>query len=176
MSHSNQSLIAIDPGAKSACALLTVEANPRLVLHNRWNATNPLASQLCTPTDVIRYLVAASQAHRMVVGYAVIEDQYVAKNNFSAISLARNSGRWFEACAQNGLRATFIKPSSWQSAELAHIRGTGKRKSLKAATKAKAKALFGQDLCSDTADAAMLGRYAAIRFWRSRRAIRRSAM
>jgi Holliday junction resolvasome RuvABC endonuclease subunit len=160
-------VLAIDPGATSGWAVVTVELQPRVLRCGQL----ALAGER-TPTNVVTSVLGDPTCS---VTYAVIEDQYVAVNKDSAIKLARSAGRWEEACRWHGLRVDYVAAATWQAAELA-LRGRAKRAQLAAALRAKAGALYGDALREHEASAALIGRWWAVqRAWRGAGARRRTA-
>lgn len=152
-------VVAIDPGNNSGWSIMSVTMWPRLL------ASGSLKLDKTSPTSCIKEKIKPildTLGDKTMIG--IIEDQYVAKNIKSSLSLARTSGRWQEALIQIGITPSFVEASEWQSAELSCPRN---RVALKAAALAKVKAIFQIDTTTDTADAIMLGRYWAIKLTRS---------
>ena len=142
-------ILAIDPGATSGLAVISVSIHPEL-----------LHSETIRVKDIDPCAVIKCLCFDFKIEAAVIEDQYCHRNVDTLKKLVRNAGWWEQACRCNGMEVTYVMATSWQSSEL----GRGmKRAQLKNAAKLKAKALWKTDLKSDAADAAMLGRYFAMR-------------
>jgi Holliday junction resolvasome RuvABC endonuclease subunit len=161
-----KAVLAIDPGETSGLAVVTVEAAPylRMVITRAADVQLPM-------TDIAQILQSegAQYEGRRANGFpdiesAVIEDQFLGINPDSLKKLTRNSGRWEEACIANGLDVRFVMPSVWQTAEL----GKGKRDQLKKMAVEKCRGLWGVELESDAADAALLGRYVALEMFYGR--------
>lgn len=155
-------VIGVDPGAHSAAALLTVCADPAVIAVHVFNsaAKNPKFPHL---TAVIRELlsVAAVTGHALIGAW--IEGQFVGENAASALSLARSAGRWQEACAATGVTAYIVEPSTWQSKELQGWRRAGT--TTKAAAIQRCAGIWRLNLVEHAADAALIGRWAAIEAW-----------
>lgn len=150
-------LLAIDPGATSGLAVLTLEPRPRL-LHSE---THKFTKAPETPSQVVSRLLAAHP-----ITSAVVEDQYQEKNVQSLKKLARISGRWEEACKVAGLQVVFIYPSTWQSKVLKGV--ARKRAELKQAARMVAASEVGRLLPENEADAFLIGRYVAVGVWYDR--------
>lgn len=160
-------LLAIDPGSeRSGLAVLGVASahrEPLLV----WSGHHDPKRSATTFTEIVRGIVADVAADGYEIHAAVIEDQFVRVNARSALTLARTAGRWVEACAVAGFAVELIPASQWQAAALARIvptaGGRAKRPDLKAASVRHASRLWGVNLGPDEADAALMGRFVALR-------------
>jgi len=172
-------VIAVDPGAKSGYAILTVEPSPRLLYFGVVKAKETSVSRVLG--DVIATLV---REHPDVtrIERGVIEDQFLGfakpkvvngrpvKTNTaipqSMKKVARVAGRWQEAFMSHDIPYVEgdddVHPQSWQSREL----GTGSKKgrdALKKQCAEKVKGVFGlKSIPQDAADAVLIGRYRAI--------------
>jgi Holliday junction resolvasome RuvABC endonuclease subunit len=153
MNHS-KNILAIDPGANSGLAVVRIGPPIKLVAyyHYKFSRKNR------TPSEIVQGIV--EQLHPR---FAIIEDQFHRRNLNMLKILARNSGRWLEACEAAGLEVRWVNPQTWQSKI---FRGVGrKREQLEAAYTALAKSETKVlDLPVDVAAAYCLGRYGAIAF------------
>ncbi len=143
-------LLAIDPGTTSGIVVMTIEKNPKLVYCSEWNAKR----DSLMPSTVVKYLKTYWS-----VSYAAIEDQYLGLNANTLKKLARNGGRWQEACEGEGIPVMFIPPSTWQTAML----GLGPRS--KGAQRGKMTMMIarqdtGIKLTADECSAWVIGKYA----------------
>lgn len=149
-------VLGIDPGAASGFAIVTVEANPRLM-----DCDFVRLDKRETPT---RAMGAIRMYHIVAVA---IETQFVALNIKTAIRLAQFAGRWEEACiaAFPDLPVQWIKLAAWQQAMLAGAMGGGraKREQRKKAAVAVCMGRWGQKLGTDMADAALIAAFVAER-------------
>lgn len=171
----NNAIVSIDPGVSSGIAALTVSPAPKLLAYALFNFAKPRRDQALTATRHIWDLFQALRAEGVEIVAAVIEDQYVAKNPASTISLARCSGRWMEAIAscadeqlQRQIPIDFVAASHWQRMEI-HGATRGRRQSrteLKRMSRIIVEQAFGVKVPIDAADAILLGRYSATRFFR----------
>lgn len=150
-----KAVLSIDPGEMSGLAVVTAEAAPKLL---KCICAMPHKERAPFVDGFIGNFLEEE------LSVAVIEDQYLGVNPDSMKKLARNSGRWQEACIANGLEVRFVMPSVWQSSEL----GRGKREQLKKMAVEKCRGLWKVDLESDAADAALLGRYVALKMFYGR--------
>ena len=159
-----EALIAIDPGARSGYAVLTIESSPRLLFADtanlkRYNDDN-------SPSRIVELAMDKTiNEHGYSLVSAAIEDQFVGKNFATAIKIGRNSGRWEEACRRLHMDVIFIKPASWQHAQLHGLLPPGravKSVARKRAASQFVRIAYKQELPQDAADAACMGRYAAI--------------
>ena len=153
-------VLGIDPGSEPGLALLTVEPSPTPVLTRRFHFPKPPLGQLPSPTELVACLLVDAERAGVQVAKAVIEDQYLDKNPDTLKKLARNAGRWEEACVANGLPVEYLPAVTWQAKELGGGRGKG-REQIKRLAVAKAKSL-GVDGDEHTADATLISRCAAI--------------
>lgn len=155
-------VLAIDPGATSGYAVLTIEPNPEILIKGtyRFGKTNDTPSWIVR--DILRKMGSERDYFKIIL--AVIEDQYLdttSKRNPDTLKkVARNSGRWEEACSDSSLSVEYVMASTWQARELG-LSGV-KREIVKRAAKGKAEGIWKQNFTADAADAALLGRYAAI--------------
>jgi len=151
-------ILSIDPGTTSGWAILTVEAAPKLLTYGAIHFPKPRRGQFKTATEAIEE--ATKRAKGSII-QTVIEDQFVSKNMQSALKLARKAGRWEEASEHLGFPVEYVAASSWQSKELSGF----KRKDLKKGAKAKVKGIWNEDVSEHIADAALLGRWFALRMF-----------
>lgn len=143
---------------------MTVEVQPRLLLSDSmsWPKTGtPKDNAANTPTAIVRSVIDAMvQSGHTVIG-AAIEDQYLSVNPDSMKKLARNGGRWEEACRSLGIPVEWINTQTWQTKELGTCRIDSKE--VKRRCNAKARGLWGTKVKDHEADASIIGRYHAIR-------------
>lgn len=157
-------VIGIDPGATSGWAALTVDPNPDLILFDSIAWPKPGTKKdlpANTPCAIVDALVdTLSRFGHTIIG-AAIEDQYLSRNPDSMKKLARNGGRWEEACRRIGIPVEWINTQKWQSAEL----GTARIDSdeVKRRCSMKTRGLWNRKVGKHAADAALIGRYYAIR-------------
>lgn len=145
-------LIAIDPGSEtSAIVLMTVSRNPKLVYHQIWKDT--MASN---PTDVIEYILMFFSS--LGIQHAAIEDQFLGKNPNTLKVLARNGGRWQEACSADKLAVQWVPPRTWQSKVLGSKWGT-KREQIEKMMTMVARQDTGKNLSTDECAAWCIGKY-----------------
>ncbi len=160
----HEALIAIDPGNRSGYAVLTIESEPRLLFSGTVDVTK--AGVQHSPSHVLEFAQRHTlDKHGYSLTMGVVEDQFVGKNPATSIKIGRNSGRWEEACRRLFMDVTFIKPASWQHAQLKGLLPKGR--GVKSVHRKRAAAQFvqiayGRKLAQDAADAAVMGRYAAI--------------
>ena len=152
-------ILAVDPGGTAGWAVMTVERNPKLVM---WGVFKFQAQ--ATPTALVSEILHEVGASGYKLVSVHIEDQYVGVNPQSALKVGRKAGRWEEAADVAKLPFSYINPQSWQHKTLKGlIRGRSpKRAARKAAAAMYARAAWKCDLPEDAADAACMGRYAAI--------------
>lgn len=169
----DKALLSIDSAKHSGWAVVTIEAQPRLLLWDEFTFPGKRKKVSAnTATSVVKAVtVAISERTEFDLALAVIEDQYLdqgVKRNVDTLKkMARTSGRWEEACLAHGIPVAFLLATTWQSAELGLRKAS--REMLKAVAISKASAIFGEKLPGDAADAALMGRYAAIEFfWNGR--------
>lgn len=159
-----EALIAIDPGIRSGYAVLTIESEPRLLIAGTADLKRPDINN--SPSYILELCRARTVnefGFSLVSG--VVEDQFLGRNPATAIKIGRNSGRWEEACRRLHMDVIFIKPASWQHAQLHGLLPPGRAVKSKARKKAASqfvKLAYKRDLPQDAADAACMGRYAAI--------------
>lgn len=172
----NSAIISVDPGVSSGIAALTVSAAPKLLAYDLFNFSKRRRDQAFTASRHIWNLFSALHADGYKVVAAVIEDQYVAKNAASTINLARCSGRWMEAIAEcadyfvgKQIPIQFVAASHWQRMEVhGATRGRRpKRNELKRIAQLIVEQAFKIKAPMDAADAILLGRYSAARFFRT---------
>lgn len=148
-------ILSIDPGVKSGVAVVAPGPPIRLIAyyHHRF-----ALKRSRPPSEIIREIFGEFHPR-----FAVIEDQFHRKNLRTLKILARNAGRWEEACKVTGLEVKWVNPQTWQTAI---FKGAGrKREQIVAAYSALAKTETRvADLPVDVAAAYCLGRYAAIAF------------
>lgn len=157
-------IIGIDPGATSGWAALTVESNPRLLLVDSIKWPKPGTKKdlpANTPASVVESVISAlGQSGHVVVG-AAIEDQYLGLNPDTMKKLARNAGRWEEAFRRLGISVQWVNPQTWQTKELGTSRiGSAE---VKRRCSMKVRGMWNVKVRQDAADAAIIGRYAAVR-------------
>jgi len=157
-------IVAIDPGARSGWAVLSVEPNPKLLLSDSVAWPKP-GTKKDLPANTVSAVVDSlldtlRRFEHTVVGVG-IEDQFLGVNPQSMKKLVRNGGRWEEAWRRHGYEVEWVYPQKWQTAEL----GTARidRSEVKRRCKVKSLNLWGKKLKEDESDAAMIGRYLAIR-------------
>ncbi len=157
-------VIAIDPGATSGWAGLTVDPNPDLILFDSMEmpkSGTPKDTLARTPSFIAASIVEtlSSFGHSIVV--VAIEDQYLSKNPDSMKKLCRNAGRWEEAWRRLGYPVEWVVAQTWQSAEL----GTSRIDSAEVKRRCAMKVLgvWRKKVGKHAADAALIGRYVAIR-------------
>lgn len=163
-----KTIFAVDPGVVSGWAVMTVEAEPRLIGSRKYD----FVKHKCKcPTTIT--LFEQTQMSARIDGisfdyHVAIEGQYLdegkKKNVHSLIKLARKAGRWEEAACAHGLTYEYIQPSVWITAEL----GRGLRSDQVAKlAKQKYEALYRvKDLSEHEYCAIGIGRYVAIREYR----------
>jgi Holliday junction resolvasome RuvABC endonuclease subunit len=164
-----ETVIGIDPGATSGWAVLTVELSPKLLISDMmtWPKKGTKKDVPAnTPSGIVACIIDVMRRFGHTVAGAAIEDQYLARNPDSMKKLARNGGRWEEACRCAGIPVEWVNTAVWQSKEL----GTSKITSAEVKRRCivKAKGLWGQKLNEHESDAAMIGRYFAIRYFADR--------
>jgi len=160
----HEALIAIDPGVRSGYAVLSIESEPRLLFAGTANLSRRDADN--SPShlvEVARDRTINEFGLSLVSG--AVEDQFLGRNPATAIKIGRNSGRWEEACRRLHMDVIFIKPASWQFAQLHGLIPPGR--SVKSAARKRAASQFCElayhrKLPQDAADAACMGRFAAI--------------
>jgi len=157
-------VIGIDPGATSGWAVLTVEGNPNLLLGD--SITWPKAGtkkdlSANTPSSVVKSLVESMRQFGHTVVGAAIEDQFLKLNVNTMKKIARNSGRWEEACRSQDIPVVWVNPATWQAKELGSSRIDSAEVKRRCARKVVG--IWNQRLKQDAADAAIIGRYHAIR-------------
>jgi len=168
-----KAVIGIDPGNQFGLAVVSVEAEPRL-LH--WFSDKLGLKRSKLPSFWVRAAITAvdtDSESRITITRAVIEDQYLPRgpraNIDTAIKIGRNSGRWQEACEVHGISVEFIKPASWQHAQLKGLLPNGARstsKQRKVAAVSFCRGAWGEVLSEDAADAACMARVVAVRLFR----------
>ena len=148
----------------SGWGALTVTHNPDLLWHGykKWPKPGTKSdSPNNTPTAIIETLITmASRLGHTIVG-AAIEDQYLSVNPDSMKKLSRNGGRWEEAFRSKGIPVVWVNTQTWQTRELGTCRIASKE--VKRRCMAKARGLWNKNLKSDEADAAIIGRFYAVR-------------
>ncbi len=160
-------IIGIDPGATSGWAVLSVEANPQLVLYGSFVWPKPGTKKdipANTPSAKVEGMIEAMTQTGCVIVGAAVEDHYLSRsapNPDSMKKLARNGGRWEESFRRLGISVEWVNPQSWQSAELGTCRLD--RAEVKRRCARKVRGLWNEKMGEDAADAALIGRYAAIR-------------
>jgi len=163
-----ETVLAIDPGAVSGWALLTVGPSPEPILRGIFRFTKPPKGQHDSPSALVRSLLEEAAVRCMHIDRCVIEDQYLGENPDSMKKLARNAGRWEEAARVAGLRVEYVFPSTWQSAELG-MRGATSDV-LRRAADAKAFGLWKLEAPEHVIDACFIGRFVAVKMdFRARR-------
>jgi Holliday junction resolvasome RuvABC endonuclease subunit len=137
-------IMGIDPGAKTGIAIIDDRGN--LLESDTWGAMRPF--------EVLgRYNLYG-------VHIAILESAYIGANARSALSVARQVGRWQEALESRGIQVILVPASEWQCA-LLPITPRAKRDERKAASMALAGQLFGGALDEHASDAALLAHYGA---------------
>ena len=165
-------ILSVDPGVNTGIAVLTVGPAPKLLSYSLFNFSKPRKGQYGTPTEHIHHTILEAGHQGVDIVSVVIENQYVAKNAYSAISLARCSGRWEEACQavawlnlSPSPPVSYVAASHWQKMELhGAMRGLRlSRAKLKRMAREVVEESFGVKVPTDAADAILLGRYHATR-------------
>jgi Holliday junction resolvasome RuvABC endonuclease subunit len=144
-------VLGIDPGATSGWAIVSISANPKLLRHGIFKFKDDAST--------VRELTLALDGLEDTVIKTFIENQFVSKNIQSTMKICKKAGRWEEASIYHGIDVEYIYPATWQSKEL----NGHKRATLKKASIAKCKGIWNVNLKEDTADASLIGRYAALR-------------
>lgn len=157
-------VVAIDPGATSGWAVVTVEPNPKLLASD--SMTWPKAGTkkdvpANTPSAVAEELVGTLHRFGHVVVAVAIEDQYLSRNPDSMKKLSRNGGRWEEAWRRLGIPVEWVNTQKWQSAELGTCRIDSTEVKRRCAMKVLG--LWNQRLSEHATDAAIIARYHAVR-------------
>lgn len=151
-----QPILAIDPGANSGLAVVSPGPPIKLVAYHHYRFNNRKYSRC--PSEVVRGIVEQFRP-----SFAIIEEQFHRRNLNTLKVLARNSGRWQEACEAAGLKVEWVNPRTWQSAI---FRGAGRtRDQLEIAYTSLARSETRvSDLPVDVAAAYCLGRYGVVAF------------
>lgn len=162
-----EAVLAIDPGAVSGWALLTVGPSPQPVLTGTLHVTKPAKHQPETPSALVRLVAEEAAVRCITIVRAVIEDQYLDKNPDTLKKLARSAGRWEEALVAAGLPVEYLAASAWQSRELG-MRGA-RREVLRRAADAKAFGMWQLEGPEHLIDAALIARCVAVTMYASAR-------
>ena len=114
-------IIGIDPGSRSGWAVVTVDPNPKLLLHDAVQWPKPgtkkdLAAN--TPHAVVGNVIESVGRFDHTIVCAAIEDHFLGLNVNTLKKLARNGGRWEEAFRSRGIPVVWVNPQTWQTAEL----------------------------------------------------------
>lgn len=157
-------IMSTDPGATSGYAVLSVGLQPKLLICKAvtWpKPGTPKDLPVNTPHGLVGSVIdMIGQQGHTIIG-AAIEDQYLGLNADTLKKLARNGGRWEEAYRCRGIPVSWVAPASWQAREL----GTSRieRAEVKRRCMVKVRGLWNVTLKENEADAAIIGRYHAIR-------------
>lgn len=143
--------IGIDPGQHSAWAIV----DERFALIDAGEVRYDLKRHELATTVVLRL------SSLYTLKMACLEDQYVGENKHSALSLARNAGRWMEACDHAGVPLVLVSASEWQSAELG-LRSRASREERKGAAAARCRGLWRVQASEHVCDAALMARWLAV--------------
>jgi len=157
-------ILAIDPGAVSGWAIVSVGPSPEHVRSGTFHFTKSPKGQPVSPTELVTYLCAEANRDGHTILRAAIEDQYLDKNVNTLKKLARNGGRWEEACEAAGIPVEYVAASTWQSREL--CMPGAKRDVLRRAADAKAFGIWQLEGPEHRIDAALIGRYVAVTMYR----------
>lgn len=146
--------LGIDAATTCGLALVGTEGG-REVMLDHWTAD--LSSLACLTQKTVEGVFTRAAKHCLLTELVVaIEMPYVGENVRTALLLGRFCGRFEqEAERRTGSKAHVLMASSWQASVLGRFGGR-RRDDKKKAAQLWARAMFGQGLTEDEADAAGL--------------------